>query len=102
MALRSDKIEKILKKVLKNSHLYGVISFQELDTPIKKFPFCAVINSAKKHENYGHWTCLYAKNEKNGLYFDSFGVEPWGEILSFLRSNMDECRFNRRIIACIS
>ena len=97
-ALRSDNIVRILNAILKRSHFLGAISYKELPQKIKKYPFCVVINSAAPHQKFGHWTAIFCENENWGAYFDSLGIQPWGEILSFINRNISNAVYNRRLI----
>ena len=98
MALNSDQISRVLSAILHRSHYFGAVSFQDLPLTVKKYPFCVVINSAPKNEFYGHWVCIFAENKYDGVYFDSFGIAPWGRIYDFITGNITSAIFNRRLL----
>ena len=98
MALRSDQLNKILNATLHRTHYWGAVSFEDLPLSIKNFPFCVVINSSPKDNFYGHWTCLFAENKHSGVYFDSFGLSPWGRIHDLIIRNLKNVIFNKRLL----
>ena len=86
-----NNLEDAVKK-LKIPFFSGVFL---LDTLRKKpnMKECGIVNFDKSGGPDTHWVAWY-KNGKNKIYFDSYGVQPWIEVIHYLgkpiRYNTDQ------------
>ena len=69
---------------LKISNFRGVFLRNTLPKRPKKNE-CGILNLDDTSGNGTHWVAWY-KNGKNKYYFDSFGVQPPMELISYLKS----------------
>ena len=69
---------------LKISNFRGVFLRNTLPKRPKKNE-CGILNLDDTSGNGTHWVAWY-KNGKNKYYFDSFGVQPPTELISYLKS----------------
>ena len=85
MTLTNYDIDKI-ENVIKLPTFRGCFSKDELPH-VKKANECMIINMQDDKDGDGsHWICLY-KHERNGtFYFDSFGLEPPIDIISYCKN----------------
>ena len=88
-----------LKCILKNTkYFYGIFSRDNLPKFINT-PFAIIINTDKSDGPGEHWVSVYVNSEKNGEYFDSYGLKPlYIEIEMFLIDNCVSCTFNNIFI----
>ena len=97
-ALDSATIDRILRVAINRSHYGGAISYEDLPSSIKKYPYCVVINSSERHKPYGHWCCFFAESQEQAFFCDPYGIAPWGRIVTFIKSNIKNALFNKRIV----
>ena len=93
------EMEYFLIRILKKTKFGGVLSYESLKSlKIDNFPFCVVINSASLKETSGHWCCIFINKEKNGIFFDSYGIKPWGAIYKFLKEHSTSAIYNLNLL----
>jgi hypothetical protein len=65
----------------------GVFSSDMLPTKLK-FPVGLIINTAPSTNPGDHWVSIYITKNRDGFYFDSFGMPPKvPSIIKFLKKN---------------
>ena len=66
---------------------------------IQHLPKAFIINTDKHDESGQHWVAIYISDDKNGYYFDSYGMPPINkEIQQFLNTNCTSWKYNTRCI----
>ena len=84
MALSNLQLERILQKHRPNFFL-GVFSYDAFRVQYcPYFPIAIIINTHPIDQD-GHWTCLYIDKYKNGIFFDSAGLAPYGKFYDFFK-----------------
>ena len=83
--LTNFELEKAARE-LKILNFRGVFLRDTLPEKPKRIE-CGILNldSAFSGKGGSHWTAWY-KNGKNKYYFDSFGIQPPNEVISYLKS----------------
>ena len=85
--LYNTDIDKTLKHI---SYYYKCIPKDFLND-IKVNPkssFCCVLNLQNSNERGSHWVCLFVDKTKHFIeYFDSFGIPPIKNVVSFCKRN---------------
>lgn len=84
MALTTNDIEKYLHKY---PDFKGVYAIDKLPLTLLQKPFGIVMNLDPSWKSGSHWTAIYVPKYGPGLYFDSYGKQPAGNIVSFLERN---------------
>jgi hypothetical protein len=74
--LQNNRFSKIIFKGVYPSN--NIPSFNE-------YPYCLIANTDRYGEPGTHWVAIYAKNNYNVEYFDSFGEEPNKDISLYLQ-----------------
>ncbi|RWS23671.1 hypothetical protein B4U80_06095 [Leptotrombidium deliense] len=60
-----------------------------------KIPFIIVINTAVKTHPGEHWVSLYVKENRKGIYFDSYGLPPLvPQIYAMINYYCISCKYN--------
>lgn len=95
MALSNLEIKKVLKKHRPNL-FFRVDAYDQFDPKIcPYFPIAIVANTFPiRKRNGGHWVALYIDSEKNGIYFDSTGLEPHGRFREFFKHHAISTVYN--------
>ena len=74
----------------------GVYARDQLQyVSVRNYPMAFVINSDPIKKSGEHWIGVYLTNPELCLYFDSFGLSPWGEIARFCYKYSKRVLFNR-------
>ena len=69
------QINNFLKKKL--GHVFkGVYARDQLAALKTQSPACYVVNTHPITSPGEHWIAIYVTNNRNGVYFDSFGLAP--------------------------
>ena len=99
MAALSDlEIQDFLKRYAPQS-FRGVFSYDQFKSEQFYFlPFAVVVNALPSTVEMGHWSAIYVDVNRNGSWFDSFGLRPWGEFNSFLAKNSINASFNTQLL----
>src|SRR6266853_3192474 len=71
-------------KQLKVKYFRGCYMRDTLPKKIKTNE-CGVVNLQPDKDQGSHWCCYY-KNGKNKYYFDSYGLDPTNEMITYLKS----------------
>jgi len=84
--LSNAYVEKIGRKIIKNSFFYGVYPC-DLHPKLKKSikTFSIIFNTGTSDTNGKHFVAIYS-NPKRLYYFDSFGDEPNAYIKEFIKN----------------
>lgn len=82
-ALTIEDVNSIAQK-LKISNYIGCFMIDQLPS-LPKAHECGVLNLQPSFRKGSHWVCWY-KDNKNRIYFDSFGESPPPEIISYLKT----------------
>lgn len=53
-----------------------------------------VVNLDLSSKEGSHWVAIFAKKSNHVLYFDSYGKEPRGEILKYMKDNFGNIQRN--------
>ncbi len=91
--LYSNEIDENLKHI---KSFKGAISQDRLELlkPSMKKDFSCIINLEDSNEDGSHWVCLYNdKNENFSEYFDSYGMKPAFETISFVKKHFRKSIF---------
>lgn len=88
-------IERILRRHV-NCHNVGVYARNEIKPPGKKFARTAyVINTDPSYKRGKHWVAIYIDKNREGYYFDSYGLPPsHREFLRFLKKHTEHWSYN--------
>ena len=99
MAALSDlEIQDFLKRYAPQS-FRGVFSYDQFKSEQFYFlPFSVVVNAYPSTVEMGHWSAIYVDMNRNGSFFDSFGLRPWGKCHSFLAKNSSNTSYNTRML----
>ena len=83
MALSNIDIDRFLHKYA--AHTYnGVFSYDTFDPKeCPHYPIAMVINARPLTVEMGHWVAIFVDRDRNGSFFDSYGMHPWGKISTF-------------------
>jgi hypothetical protein len=84
MALTTIDIENYLRKY---SQFRGVFAIDRLPFEILPKPFGIVVNLDPSWQSGSHWVAVYAPETGPLIYFDSFGLVPPENLLTFLERN---------------
>lgn len=71
----------------------GVYALDKLPRLITK-PSAVIINLDESYKPGSHWVAVYFDKNKVAHYFDSFGRQPQGNILTFIEANSDYYYYN--------
>ena len=97
MALSNVQLERILNKH-RPKLFYHVFSYDSFDIhKCPYFPIAIVVNTHPKDRD-GHWICMYIDRYKNGIFFDSTGIAPWGKFYDFLKIHTKKATFSTNCI----
>ena len=83
---------------------FQVISKDELDNMTFKTNQNFIINMENEHDEYGnfncgtHWVGLYISQDKDTIYFDSFGFQPPQSVLKYCRKSKKRICYSTRSI----
>ena len=84
MALSNVEIASHLKR--NSPYFYKVFAYDQFRPENCPFlPIAIVVNSEPLAVEMGHWVALYVDQKRRGTFFDSYGMQPWGKIASFLQ-----------------
>ena len=61
-------------------------------------PYGCIIHSHDDDVKKGHWFCLYINADREGVWFCSFGIPPFGNAAKFLEKNCKYVTYNKRLI----
>ena len=97
-ALADVEIQDFLKRYAPRS-FKGVFSCDEFRSEQFYFlPIAVVVNALPSTVEMGHWSAIYVDVNRNGTWFDSFGLRPWGKFNSFLAKNSINATFNTELL----
>uniref|UniRef100_A0A158P5B5 Ubiquitin-like protease family profile domain-containing protein n=1 Tax=Tetranychus urticae TaxID=32264 RepID=A0A158P5B5_TETUR len=88
--LTTLEIENLLKDV---PWFNGVYALDQLPRWILA-PSSVIINLDESYKPGSHWVAVYFDKNKVAHYFDSFGRQPQGNILTFIEANSDYYIYN--------
>ena len=99
MDLSNVEIDRVLKKHRPNLFL-GTMAFDEFDPSQCPFlPIAMIVNTEPiSVPSGGHWVVLYVDSNKNGIFFDSFGHQPWSKFRLFLKKNAKKTVYNKTVL----
>ena len=98
MALSNVEIHNFLTRYAPHT-FHGVFSYDQFDTDECPFyPISIVINAYPSSVKMGHWSAIYIDGDRNGVFFDSYGLRPWGKFSSFLKRHSKKTFFSKDIL----
>ena len=76
--------------------VYAYDTFQ----PVRReqLPISLVINACPTSVEMGHWVAVFINRNREGIFFDSYGLRPWGKFYVFLKNNSSERFYNTMIL----
>lgn len=95
MTLSNFDIEELSKRL--NIKIVGCFLKNELPEKCKNGNYIINMDSSYSGKNGTHWTLLMCR-ESICLYFDSFGIPPPKEVLTFIRQKYKQHYWNNEII----
>ena len=94
MELSNFELSAFLRQYAPHT-FYKVCAYNEFKaTDCPFFPIAIVANSKPDSVPMGHWVGLFINDQKMGIFFDSFGLEPWGKFANFFRRNASYAVYN--------
>ena len=95
MALSNIEIESFMKKYRPNT-FHSVKSYDDFDPKmLHNTPFCLVVNTEPKKVQNGHWCAIFLSSSNVGVFFDSYGLEPFDRIRLFFKYNAKVTYYNQ-------
>ena len=82
----------------------GVYSSDKLPTNISSYPALFIANVDTSDKPGTHWVAFYFTEEREGEFFDSYGLPPsnyTGTFTSFLNNNSNGWKFNSKTLQSI-
>lgn len=95
--MNTIQIDKIMKKDKYSKNIYlGTFPIDMIPTKIK-FPSCLIVNNQKSNQAGEHWVAIYFDENKNGVFFDSFGQSPkFYGIDNYLNYHVKSYSYNKK------
>ena len=93
MALSNLQLERILQKHRPN-FFFGVFSYDAFRVHYCPYFPIAIIVNTHPIDQTGHWTCVYIDKYKNGIFFDSGGLAPYGKFYDFFKMHAKNTTFS--------
>lgn len=84
MALTSLDMQNYLARY---KSFKGVYAMDAIPLTLLSKPFGIIINLDPSWKSGSHWTAVYVSEYGNGVYFDSYGQPPPGNVKTFLERN---------------
>ena len=74
--MNASTIERVLRSnpITRRSFI-GVYPIDMLPT-VNSYPCFGIVNTSESDKSDGHWVLLYMKNNKQAIFFDSYGRSP--------------------------
>lgn len=95
MDLTNFDIDKVLSKH-RPKLFYKVLAYDEFNP--KKCPYlpiAIVVNTFPlRKKDGGHWVALYIDSRKQAIFFDSYGLEPFGKFRLFFKNHAAATVYN--------
>ncbi len=98
--MNTDQVLYVLRKI-SAGHTVGVYASDMLPKDVKK-PAALVINDEPHDQPGNHWYALYLPNNKQSIFFDSYGRKPPENILKFLSCNSAKYIYNKKTLQDMS
>ena len=97
MALSNVQIASHMKR--NSTCFYKVFAYDQFRPENCPFlPIAIVVNTEPLVVKMGHWVALYVDQKRRGTFFDSYGMQPWGKIVSFFEKNATSTQFNKIVL----
>ena len=94
MALSNIEIDNFLREYAPHTYL-NIYAYDQFDpTYCPYLPISIVINAYPASIKMGHWMAVYITHDRNGSFFDSFGLTAWGKCKDFLARHCKVAYFN--------
>jgi len=72
----TETLDKQGKRLLGKDIFLGTFPAHGFPKTIKKYPAAFICNTQQKCHNGKHWIAVFIKQDRGGIFFDSFGREP--------------------------
>ena len=98
MALSNIDIHRFLDRYAPHT-FNGVFSYDQFDpAECPHYPIAMVVNARPGRVEMGHWCAVFVDRDRNGNFFDSYGLRPWGKFSKFFERHSNKTFFSKDIL----